>query len=150
MPRTKTFDLNRLEIPNLEGIPERLRKKTIYQGVKVVAKKARTLAPRSGAKRKGRLHKSITYTVRKHGTEGVVKAKAPHAHLVHDGTKPHVIRARPGKVLVFRAGSRMVVRRAVQHPGAKAQPFLTDALDQTWPEMVKAMHEALKQGMERL
>lgn len=49
---------------------------------------------------------------------------APYAHLVEFGTKPHIIKAKNGKYLVFNG----TFRRQVQHPGAKAQPFFKPAV----------------------
>lgn len=48
---------------------------------------------------------------------------APYAWDVEYGTKPHVIEAKPGKVLRFQAGGRTVYTRRVNHPGTRAQPY---------------------------
>lgn len=47
-----------------------------------------------------------------------------YAHMVEGGTKPHEIKPRRHKSLFF-AG---LMRQVVQHPGAKAKPFLGPAL----------------------
>ncbi len=51
---------------------------------------------------------------------------------VHEGTKPHIINAKPGGVLAFNwpAGPTggMFFAASVNHPGTKARPFLRDAL----------------------
>lgn len=83
----------------------------------------------------GRLGRSIapggltdTYTI--------VKATAGYAAYVELGTRPHVIRARPGHVLAWpakgqarlsgsaRRGAQMIFARKVNHPGTKPYPFL--------------------------
>lgn len=52
-----------------------------------------------------------------------------YAGYVNDGTAPHIIRPkRPGGVLRFRMGSRLVYARYVNHPGTRANPFLDRAL----------------------
>lgn len=46
----------------------------------------------------------------------------------HDGTPPHVIRARRKKALRFQVGGQVVFRKQVQHPGTTGTFFLARAL----------------------
>lgn len=70
-----------------------------------------------------------------HAVEGglvaIFGSMAPYAKSVHEGSPPHVIRARFAKALRFRGKSGAVVLRAsVNHPGtvkAKANPWLLRA-----------------------
>lgn len=57
-------------------------------------------------------------------------ATARHARFVHDGTRPHVIRARNARALRFQVGGRTVFARQVQHPGTKATNFLSAAVSE--------------------
>lgn len=59
-----------------------------------------------------------------------VHSQAWHTLWVEYPTRPHVITARPGGVLRFRVGGRVVYARQVRHPGTAAQPFLRPALFQ--------------------
>ncbi len=53
---------------------------------------------------------------------------APYAASVHDGARPHPIRARFAKVLRFRnKGGAVVFTAAVAHPGNKPNPWLLRA-----------------------
>jgi hypothetical protein len=61
--------------------------------------------------------------------KGSVIATAPHAQFVHDGTQPHVIRARNASALVFQVGGRTIFAKSVRHPGTRARPFLREAAD---------------------
>ena len=97
-----------------------------------VAEQARELAP----SRTGKLRQSIDVEQRR-DTAGrftpgwAVVSDAPYALYVHEGTRPHVIRARRAAALVFyweKVGA-VVAFRQVNHPGTRAQPFLRDALD---------------------
>ena len=97
----------------------------LRSATRIVAKRARALAP----KRTGALRKSIRATVRKKGKIAAVAAKAFHAHLVHDGTKSHIIKSKNSKALSL--GPVTYVSKAIHHPGQKAQPFLTDAAEQS-------------------
>lgn len=58
-----------------------------------------------------------------------IESNVAYAEYVHDGTRPHVIRAR-GRALRFVVGGRVVYARSVQHPGTRARPFLTRALQE--------------------
>lgn len=56
-----------------------------------------------------------------------VTATANYAKFVHDGTRPHVIRPKNARFLVFEAGGRTVFAKSVNHPGTRARPFLRNA-----------------------
>lgn len=64
-----------------------------------------------------------------------ITASSPHAKFVHEGTRPHLIRVRPGKRTLrffwLRVGA-IVYPVSVKHPGTKANPFLTRAMHQVW------------------
>ena len=52
-----------------------------------------------------------------------------HSLFVHEGTRPHrIVPRRRGGVLRFQVGGRTVYARAVNHPGNRADKFLTRAL----------------------
>lgn len=58
----------------------------------------------------------------------LVGSDVPYAIFVHEGTRPHVIRPRRARVLVFYVGNQKVVARSVNHPGTKPNRYLTDNL----------------------
>jgi hypothetical protein len=58
---------------------------------------------------------------------GGVEATADYAAAVHEGSRPHVIRARRADVLHFWSHGREVFRKSVFHPGTRARPFLRNA-----------------------
>lgn len=60
-----------------------------------------------------------------------VTATANYAAAVHEGTRPHVIRARNAKALKFPGpDGRPIFRRSVNHPGTRPRPFLRNAAEQ--------------------
>ena len=59
-----------------------------------------------------------------------VTATADYAATVHDGTRPHVIRARNGQYLKFPGRNGPVFARSVNHPGTRPRPFLRNAAEQ--------------------
>lgn len=59
------------------------------------------------------------------GTQGGARSYVmPH----HDGSPPHIIRARRAKTLRFVWRGEVVFRRQVRHPGTRGTKFLTRAL----------------------
>lgn len=108
---------------------------TAEQAEKVAAH-ARLLAPKPG-QGKGYATGETATSIRsgnvslgRKGPEATVSAGTEHAFYLHEGTAPHVIKARPGKKMVFflRSAGRVIYDNLVKHPGTKAQPFLSDAL----------------------
>jgi hypothetical protein len=59
---------------------------------------------------------------------GRVISDADYSMAVHDGSRPHVIRARGDGYLRFEAGGRVLYRKSVNHPGVRARPWLSQAL----------------------
>lgn len=59
--------------------------------------------------------------------DGGVEATADYAAAVHEGSKPHVIRARNAQFLRFEIYGRVIFRKSVNHPGTRARPFLRNA-----------------------
>jgi hypothetical protein len=63
--------------------------------------------------------------------KGTVGNRAKYAAAVHDGSRPHTIRARKKKALRFEMGGEVVIVRAVRHPGTKGRPWLLNAAQRT-------------------
>lgn len=55
-------------------------------------------------------------------------AAVPYAKFVRDGTRPHVIRARPGGYLRFYSRGRTIFAKQVNHPGTKPNFFMERAV----------------------
>jgi len=48
---------------------------------------------------------------------------------VEFGTKPHVIKAKPGKALKFKTnGGQEIIVKQVNHPGTRPNPFVRDTI----------------------
>lgn len=58
---------------------------------------------------------------------GGVTSHADYSAAVHDGSRPHEIRAHGTGGLSFPWHGRQAFFRSVHHPGTKANPFLRDA-----------------------
>lgn len=103
---------------------------------------------------KNRLKKAIKKRVKTYA--GVVVAivgpksrVAPHAHLVHDGTKPHDIPL-PAGGYTGRYLQWLGVATTVRHPGAKPNPFLLNALKQTRIPQATILSRELRLRFEKL
>lgn len=73
----------------------------------------------------------MSVTVSKTRVKGMVVNRAKYAAAVHDGSGPHIIRARRKKALRFEIGGEVVFARAVRHPGTPGRPWLMDAAERT-------------------
>lgn len=145
MPRK--YRLDKLEMPDLEALEPIARRAAFREGIKVIALWLRANVPDSGVKHKRKLNKSIKYNVQAGGLTAKVKATAPHAHLVHEGTKE------PRKVTLN--ARRQEPAKALNIPGVgfrhsatagrmPANPFLLKAADETRDEMNKVLKEAVE------
>lgn len=78
---------------------------------------------------RGRLRASGRMKVKEaaRGPQGIVEYPVKYAAAVHDGTGPHIIRARKKKALAFEWMGRKVIVKSVRHPGTDGRPFLTTA-----------------------
>lgn len=150
-----------LAIKDLDKVPERTLQRAMPEIVKTLTETAKELAPDSGNDHramksgvKNKLRNSIVGKVHNRGESGEVQARAPHAHLIHDGVKSHAIVA-PSKIrhtqkksLRIAEGGNVFLRRSVYHPGIDATPFLTDALEETDRDVERIMEEAGDQALQ--
>ena len=141
----------RVSFPDIAKASANLQVALMKRIVDIVKKEAKLRAPH-GAHTKGGLAASIFSRVSSSGT-GTVGSKLPYAHLVHEGTRPHEIRPKGKHALAFKSAAattlagrsqyisaksgRLVFSKkvaqsgiyaVVHHPGARANPFLRDAL----------------------
>lgn len=73
------------------------------------------------------------------GFSATIQFTAPQAKWTEDGTRPHIIRARRGKVLRFVVGGRTVFARSVHHPGNKGTHWFTKTVTQArWAQALRA------------
>ena len=145
MPRV--YRLDKFEQPDMEALIPQARRVVMRGALKYVQDWLRLHVPDSGVKHKGKLNKSIRVSVYQGGLVGKVKATAPHAHLVHEGTKG------PRKVTLN--ARRQEPAKALNIPGVgfrhsatagrmPANPFMTRAEDELRP----AIEELMRVGTE--
>ena len=56
-----------------------------------------------------------------------------YAAAVHEGTKPHVIKAKDAQALRIPTGGGFFFRKSVRHPGTAPRAFMTEAADAVAP-----------------
>ncbi len=118
----------------------------------IMAALARTAELASGYARTSALYKSHTYGLRSSiqwGTQlgaqtahAVMRASAPYAAFVENGTKPHTIEPRHASVLRFVQNGAVRFSRSVNHPGTAPRPFMAQAQDRATPLLERLMGEA--------
>lgn len=94
-----------------------------------IAREAKRLVPVRTGRLRDSIHTSPPRKLSMWTVEGRVTASAPYAKFVHEGTRPHIIRARNAQALRFYwpVMGRVVFFKQVSHPGTGATPFLRAA-----------------------
>jgi len=145
MPRK--YRLDKLEMPDLEAMAPAIRKVVMREALKYMVTYLRAHVPDSGVKHKGKLNKSIRYNVQADGLTAKIKATAPHAHLVHEGTKgPRKValntrRSEPAKALSIPG---VGFRHSATAGRMPANPFLLKAAEETREDMEQVIKEAVE------
>lgn len=140
---------------NLEGFAEKLQRKALAKALRASGRVIRDIARERVPVKSGRLRKSIRVTVVRRGNRVIARVVAGrhvkkddpfYAWMVEGGTEGHEIRPKNRKSL-FIAG---LFREQIQHPGAKARPYLGPALEAGALAAVEAMRDALAAEIEAM
>lgn len=87
--------------------------------------------------KKGFLRNKIDAIIKNASLTGQIIVKVSYGIFVHEGTKPHIIRPKLKKMLAWRSGGGrgkgFIFAKIVNHPGTKANPFLSKAVDKERP-----------------
>jgi len=118
---------------NLAGWNELLRspKGAVFQHIDTLTKRVRRLAMIQVGKKTRQLQRSIkasTTVGSRGGPVGTVLADNEIALIHHRGTRRHQIRPKRQNTLRFPSRGKIVYAAVVNHPGTKANHFLTDPL----------------------
>jgi phage gpG-like protein len=93
------------------------------------ALKVQAGAIRQVGKRTGKLARSIHVELTLRPLTGAyIGSNVRYALMHHEGTKRHLIVAKPGRMLTFTSNGKRIYARKVLHPGTSANRFLTDNL----------------------
>jgi hypothetical protein len=124
--------------------------------VEIMNALSRTAELASSYAKTSTLYKSHTYGLRSSiqwGTQlgaksahAVMRASAPYAAFVENGTKPHTITAKRQTTLRFVQNGAVRFSRSVRHPGTKPRPFMAQAQDRATPLLERLMGEAISRA----
>ena len=122
-----------------EHIKMAVRNATSYLEVKIVEN-----TPIGKSRTKGGLHGSWHDKVS--GFQGMIYTDKHYAIYVHEGTRPHIIRPKNGRALMWPGAPHPY--RMVHHPGTKANPFVTRTLDQQRKAIEEYFIRAMDQSIQ--
>lgn len=113
---------------------------------KVLQNATRRIA--GGARRRvavasGTLKKSIKSGFSKSKLVGVVRANAPHAHLVEFGANAAIVKAKKGKALKTVVADGYKYFKTARIPKRKARPFIVPAFNAEAPKIVDELKKEL-------
>lgn len=134
----------------LQQLPVKIERNILRAAMRAGANVFKAAAKEGVPVDDGDLKASIRVTTKsKNGTVyGSLKAggkKAPHWHWVEFGTAAHKIKAKPHHALGF-AG---VTVREVDHPGARARPFMRPAFDSAAAAAIAATAAKIRQRLTK-
>lgn len=110
------------------GKLDNLARKGAYEIVRAITMRTAAIAAATAPGHMGQTVRPI-FKGSKANPVGIVMVDHPAATYVMNGTSPHdIYPRRPGGVLRFTMGSRVVFARHVHHPGTQPNPFLWKAL----------------------
>jgi hypothetical protein len=119
-----SFNLDRTRLQRMLRLPGGMVYRDMERRLRRVEEEAIRRAP-------GGMKTTIRAQLRSAGGdfEGSISVRHPAAIYVVNGTRPHMIfPRRPGGVLRFTTGGRVVYAKFVSHPGNKPNDFLRQAL----------------------
>lgn len=114
--------------PNARGQTEVLRSPQgpVFKHMMRLGNETQRYARMDVGKRTGALSRSIHVQMTSAASGLVVRIGSDNkiALLHHEGTRPHIIRARNARALVFYMNGNLVFAQSVRHPGTRANPYL--------------------------
>jgi HK97 gp10 family phage protein len=134
----------------LNQLPVKVEKNIMRAALRAGANEIKEDAVQNVPVQDGDLKRSIRVSTRaKRGrVTASVKAgdkKAWYWHFVEFGTAAHTIKARNGKRLFFSG----IFAKVVNHPGAKAKPFMRPALDNKANDAIRAVGRKISERLTK-
>ena len=147
----------------MKKLPESMQRaairQTLRKAARVIVKQTKKEIPKgTGLKPSGHKRKHLRQTIKTTSvkwyrnsdtfaiTIGPEKGAAPHAHLVHEGTKPRLATIKKPLSLngrYFPAGTTF------RQPGNKANPYLARAVEKTQKAVAEKMRSEMVEALEK-
>lgn len=143
---TGLAELNALLQTLPEKVEGRILRQALRAGQKVILEAAKANVPVQSGELRDSL--KIKTSMRKGKASATLVAgskRAYYAHMVEFGTAKHFIKPKKAKSLFF-AG---LARKVIDHPGARAKPFLRPAFDAAAPQALTAVREYIATRLPR-
>jgi HK97 gp10 family phage protein len=134
----------------LNQLPVKVEKNIMRAALRAGANVIKAEAKENVPVQDGDLKRSIkvSTSARRGTVRAKVKAgdqKAWYWHFVEFGTAAHTIKARNGKRLFFNG----IFAKVVNHPGAKAKPFMRPALDNKANDAIRAVGRKISERLTK-
>jgi hypothetical protein len=140
MSKAKGIDTEyRVDLPNAQAVSRETLRALMPQMVEVLKAEALERTPIGKTRN---LVKSIFGRVERDGMQGAVGSKAPHAHLVHEGTRAHPVPLYGARALSIPSGGHVVYRGSAEHPGSRANPWLKQSLESSGDALAGMLRHA--------
>lgn len=145
-----------LSVRGLQGVRDALKKlpdaaqRRVYRNATrhaamAIKEQIRMLTP----VRTGTLRDSIRVTVSQNrdrpGFTAWISTSVFYAHMIEQGTEPHLIRAKGKRMIIPGIGVRTVIR----HPGIAARNFIAQGLERGRTPAIRRLETALWSGLSR-
>ena len=129
----------KIDLVDVDALSDDVRRASMAAVANLVRKYARRRTPMSkgkalrkdGVTKRTKLRQSIGTRVSKDGKNAVVYAKAPHARIIHDGTKAHQLIAKGHHANI---GGHWVTG-PIMHPGQPGVPYLVQGAEDARSEV---------------
>ena len=137
---TKELDRFAVKITKYQKDSESNVKSVVRTSTFNVENYAKNNLTANGSVDTGRLRGSINSKVS--SLEGIVSTNVNYAKIVEEGSKPHIIKPKNKKFLYWKGAKHPV--KQVKHPGSKAKPYMSTALEKETPNFLKEMQKAVR------
>lgn len=129
----------------LKSLPAKVEKNIMRSALRAGVNVLKDAAKQNVPVKSGDLRRSIKVSTGSRG--GIVTAKVQtnmwYAHFVEFGTAAHTIKAKGKGMLAFGG----IFARAINHPGAKAKPFMRPALDSRTDAAIEAVTNRVRERL---
>lgn len=138
--------LPRAQRSGMDAAMLQLESEAKQSATRIIYSRPESGEPRSGLYRAslGKGHPQNIHQVS--AEQGVFGSRVKHAKIIEEGSKPHVIKPKRGKVLAFKKGGKKVFATQVNHPGTKPYKVLHQAASQGKARIVRAYVQGFQKG----
>ena len=139
-----TFDFSKLD-PFIRGV----RLDIVDRVVGMVANYLSPQVVKEAPWKEGALKKNVSRGERTSPLYWIISIGVNYWRPVQFGSKAHIIEAKNKSYLVFQTADGWVRAKKVNHPGTKANPFITRAIDKTSPMIPDFVEKVIQEFISK-